>query len=326
MRKRELDEVQQKIDQLHQALRHEQDREQRNKIKKELAYHYVHFGEFFKLSTKPDPVIAKRHLNEALRYDPGNPVAHYRLAHLYYNEGDYHLAAYHFNKALNVYTDISLNDIQKVISQMLLINCGIEIASRALKEYEENGQKNLFDYDENLYNENLVERFEKVLYLSQLKDLNRGLYRIITPENDSIVTEETYFTQQDHVSSNEVMLVFEKGSYVGDDRMTIHFRHQKVELDYKEFYLLAFLLHSENPLTNDEIQETYLERFLRVEANHNTIRKWFQRLREKIPFWDDIIEETTIERKAGRKRKDGISYRIFCRASDTFPWEELDDF
>lgn len=314
------------IDQLLKALRHEKDTKQRKKLKKKVAHQYIQFGEFLKLGSKPDPVMAKRYLEKALTYDPDNPLAHYRLAHLYFNDGDYHMAAFHFYKALYEWADIKLNDIQKLVSQMLLINCGIEIALEALKEYEKNSSKHLFNIDENLYQENLIERFEKELYLSKLNDLKRGLYRIITPENDSIVTEEKYFAEQDGISANEVMLVFEKGRYTGDDRLTIHFRHEMVELDYKDFYLLSFLLHSEEPLTNDDIQKNYLEKFLHEESKPDAIRKWFQRLREKISFWDDIIEETTNNRKTGRKRKAGISYRIFCRASDTFPWEVLDEF
>lgn len=56
------------------------------------------------------------------------------------------------------------------------------------------------------------------------------------------------------------------------------------------------------------------------------IRKMIERLRTRLPFWDDMIETTRIGNKAARRRRTGVSHHIFCRAGDVFPWEQCGFF
>jgi hypothetical protein len=94
-----------------------------------------------------------------------------------------------------------------------------------------------------------------------------------------------------------------------------------VKLEYQSFYTLATILHSEQPMTGEDVQKILFQMFFSRDVTDAAIRKLFERLRARIPFWDDIIETTRIGNKAARRRKQGVSYRIFCRASDMFPWE-----
>ncbi|WP_020156945.1 tetratricopeptide repeat protein [Caldibacillus debilis] len=287
-------------------LREEKDRKRREKIESELIHLYVRFGEHFKMSNAPDPQLAKKYLQKALKFKPSHPVANYRLAHICYNEGRYAEAAYHFHRALSGKRGESLNDTQAMLSHMLLVNCGIFLASNALKQMEK--------MEARPYDEETVDRYRQAIFLHRIEDFHRAFYRIITPESDEIVTEETYFSEQERFSLHEVMLCLSDG-------FVVRYAGELVELEYQSFYALATILHSERPMTGEDVRKMLFQSFFGRDVTDAAVRKMFERLRARIPFWDDIIETTRIGNKAARRRKQGVSYRIFCRASDIFPWE-----
>jgi tetratricopeptide (TPR) repeat protein len=288
-------------------LKKEKDRKRRKEIEDKLIHLYVRFGEYFKMSSIPDPKAAKMYLQMALKRKPNHPVANYRLAHLYYNEGRYAEAAYHFHRALSGSMDEPLNDTQAMLSHMLLVNCGIFLASDAFKQIEKLETKP--------YDEETVERYRQAIYLLRIEDFRRALYRMITPESDEIVTEETYFAEQERLSPHEVMLCVSE-----QDGFIVRYAEDSVNLDYQRFHVLAVILHSERPMTGEDVRKTLFQSFFGRDVSDAAIRKMFERLRKRISFWDEIIETTRIGNKAARRRKPGVSYRIFCRASDIFPW------
>lgn len=288
--------------------REEKDRKRREKIESELIHLYVRFGEYFKMSSTPDPKLAKMYLQKALKRKPSHPVANYRLAHIYYNEGRYAEAAYYFHRALSGEREESLNDTQAMLSHMFLVNCGIFLASNALKQVEK--------METRPYDEETVDRYRRAIFLQRIEDFHRALYRIITPKSDEIVTEETYFSEQERLLPHEVMLcVSEQNGFI------VRYAEESVKLDYQPFYVIAAILHSERPMTGEDVRETLFQSFFGRKVTDAAIRKMFERLRARIPFWDEIIETIRIGNKAARRRKQGVSYRIFCRASDMFPWE-----
>lgn len=284
----------------------EKDRKRREEIEDELIHLYVRFGEYFKMSGNPDPKQAKMYLQKALKRKPSHSVANYRLAH--YNEGRYAEAACHFHQALSGSMDEPLNDTQAMLSHMILVNCGIFLASNALKQMEK--------METRPYDEETVERYRQAIFLHRIEDFHRALYRIITPESDEIVTEETYFSEQERFSLHEVMLCLSE-----QDGFVVRYAGELVKLEYQSFYALATILHSERPMTGEDVRETLFQSFFGRDVTDAAVRKMSERLRARIPFWDDIIETTRIGNKAARRRKQGVSYRIFCRASDMFPWE-----
>jgi hypothetical protein len=95
-----------------------------------------------------------------------------------------------------------------------------------------------------------------------------------------------------------------------------------ISLDCTSFYLVALLLHSERPLTGDEIHKTLVFSFLESEVTEAAIRKMVERLRNRLLFWESIIETTRIGNRVARRRRPDVTYRIFGRASDVFPWEQ----
>lgn len=304
----------QQVKALMERLREEKDRERQAQLRKDLVHLYVRFGEFFKMDTRPDPHLAKQYLKKALKMDPRHPVAHYRLAHLYYRENSYHRAAFHFMEALRHGWERGLTDTQKMLSHMLLVNCGLDMMKESLSRLRE--------MEESLnYDETLVEKYREMVYLTDLDHLNRALYRIITPLGERIVTEETYFRAQDEQGPDEVDLEISHGRMGVDHELVVRFRQEAVPLDYKQFFLVAYLLHAEEPLTYEKILTRYYWGFLKEKVQADTVRQTLRRINRKIFFFDQIMETAMAGGKAFLRRKEGIAYRIFCRASDLFPWE-----
>jgi tetratricopeptide (TPR) repeat protein len=291
-----------------EELRGEKDPKRRQEIKKELIHLYIYFGEHFKMTNQPDPQQAKKYLQKVLKLQEDHPVAHYRLAHLYLKEKEYTKAAYHFDRALTGSREEELNETQKMLTHMFLVNCGIFIASNALEQIEH--------MEEAPYDEEKIERYRNHIFLWRKEGLDRALYRIITPEIDEPVPEEQYFLRQEQLEPHEVMLCISER-----EEIFVKFQSKKKTLDIQSFYLLCMLLRSEQALTVEEIKTKLFDKFLEKEVTDAAIRKMFERLRERLPFWDDIIETVSIGNKVARKRKEGISYCIFCRASDVFPGE-----
>lgn len=255
---------------------------------------------------------------QVFSFGMGMVVAHGEVdgrdAHLYYRENSYHRAAFHFMEALRHGWERGLTDTQKMLSHMLLVNCGLDMMKESLSRLRE--------MEESLsYDETLVEKYREMVYLTDLDHLHRALYRIITPQGERIVTEETYFRAQDEQGPDEVDLEISHGRMGVDHELVVRFRQEAVPLDYKQFFLVAYLLHAEEPLTYEKILTRYYWGFLKEKVQADTVRQTLRRINRKIFFFDQIMETAMAGGKAFLRRKEGIAYRIFCRASDLFPWE-----
>jgi tetratricopeptide (TPR) repeat protein len=112
----------------------QRDRTQEKEMTKKLAKLFVSQGEYFKMADKPDPNLAKRYLEKALQMQKDHPVANYRLGYLYYRRNEYTRAVSFFEKALDGSMEEELNDTQRMLANMFLVNCGIKIAKEAIKE------------------------------------------------------------------------------------------------------------------------------------------------------------------------------------------------
>ncbi|TWG30869.1 hypothetical protein GC56T2_2056 [Geobacillus sp. C56-T2] len=217
---------------------------------------------------------------------------------------------YHFERALSEREDHGFNDTQRMPSHMVLVNCSLLLASESLRAIKQ--------LEDRLYDEKLVERYRGEILLQRAEEFARALYGIVTPADRNIVAEERYFAEQEECLPNEVQL------FIENDRDGLLVRYgggEWIGLDYASFYLLALLLYSERPLTGDEIHQTLFFSFLEREVTEAAIRKMIERLRHRLPFWESIIETARIGNRVARRRQRGVSSRIFCRASDVFPWE-----
>lgn len=91
--------------------------------------------------------------------------------------------------ALSEQADGELNDTQRMLSHMILVNCSLLLASKSLQTIKE--------LEDSLYDEELVERYRGEILLQRMEDFERALYCIVTPTGRDIVAEERYFAEQE---------------------------------------------------------------------------------------------------------------------------------
>jgi hypothetical protein len=127
----------------------------------------------------------------------------------------------------------------------------------------------------------------------------------------------------------------EEGTLDYDEELVEKYREMVYVLDLHHLHraLYRIITPEGDRIVTEEAYFTALDERLPhevcLEISHGrsgeaAARKALERLNRQVPFFGEIIETTTVGRQAGRKRKAGISYRIFCRASDVFPWENED--
>src|SRR5690606_32589793 len=80
---------------------HEKYEDRFQDVKYKLVLHYIKYGTYMKMGKQKDASQAKFALRKVLKYDPYNPIAHYRLGFLAYQEGAYSEALLSFQKAID---------------------------------------------------------------------------------------------------------------------------------------------------------------------------------------------------------------------------------
>ena len=95
-----------------------------------------------------------------------HPVANYRLGYLYYRNREYTKAVSFFEKALDGSMEEELNDTQRMLANMFLVNCGIKIAKEAIHEIN--------FIEDNVYTELEIERIER--YKNEILVLDEEIF------------------------------------------------------------------------------------------------------------------------------------------------------
>ncbi|WP_297987838.1 tetratricopeptide repeat protein, partial [uncultured Anoxybacillus sp.] len=110
-------------------------------VKKQLVKYFITYGTYLKTQLEKDDVTAKKSFKKALKYDPMNPIAHYRLGFLAYKEQWYAEALHYFEKALqyqNGYPNkrFCLNEQQMYYAQLYLVNSALFVAEKTYQSLE----------------------------------------------------------------------------------------------------------------------------------------------------------------------------------------------
>ncbi|NMD72826.1 hypothetical protein HHO41_21630 [Bacillus sp. DNRA2] len=110
-----------------------------NALKDQLLYNLINYGTFLKMKDQKDPRATEHTLKEALRYDPSNPIAAYRLGFLAYKDQRFTIAQSHFEKALTtqqIYRDkrYLLNEQQLLNAHLYLTNSALYIAKQTYEK------------------------------------------------------------------------------------------------------------------------------------------------------------------------------------------------
>lgn len=115
-------------------------------IKRNIVTHLIQYGTYLKSQSEKNPCEAVRNLQRALRYEPINPIASYRLGFIEYRNKNYSRALVYFNDALNFQKSsteksFQLNAQQEKNAYLYLTNSGLHIAKKSYDEmkgkYEE---------------------------------------------------------------------------------------------------------------------------------------------------------------------------------------------
>lgn len=279
---------------------------------------YVKFGEYFKMSSKPDPRVAEHYLKKAISLEKDHPVANYRLAHLMYRKEEYTSALTYFERALAGSASEGLNGSQEVIANMFMVNCGLVLSRQALMEMETLVDNPYIQFDEELIGAYRPEMFEAIGKLLEIR-----YYRKITAGKEELVTEDKVQSLLEEKPSNQVILC------LIDDGSNVYYKgYQPIQLEQTSFTILYFLLRSEKLMTGKDLIAC-LYNDMREEVGSDVIRQTLSRLSRRLPFWDEIIQTEQIQilhpgtgrRRTGRMRADGISYCIISRVGDLLPDE-----
>jgi tetratricopeptide (TPR) repeat protein len=292
--------------------RKQRDKTLENETTKKLVKLFVSQGEYFKMADKPDPKIAKRYLEKALHMQEDHPVANYRLGYLYYQNREYTKAVSFFEKALDGSMEEELNDTQRMLANMFLVNCGIKIAKEAIHEIN--------FIEDNVYTELEIERIERYKYEILVLDeeiFNKMFYRKIENGIEEKIGEYEFLNFKPDL--NQVLL---KRS---DQGMEIHFQdYEPISLNLKAFYTLYGIVMAKSFRTYNELQEI-ASNGCGQEVSDDYIRQIIRRLSRNIPYWGQIIETTSILHPETRrpiaaiKLADGFSACILCRVEDFLP-------
>jgi tetratricopeptide (TPR) repeat protein len=292
--------------------RQQKNRNQQEAIRKKLVKLYVSQGEYFKMAETPDASLAKRYLEKALSYQENHPVANYRLGYLYYRNGEYPKAVYHFDKAISGSPAEEINETQALLSNMFLVNCGIKIAKEAIREMnyiEENPHSN--------FERQRIEKYKQEVLVLDEHILDQMFYRKLENHTVTSINEEEWKNYSP--DPNQVLL---KSSNNGKGILFLDTKSKP--LNPFSFYVLFGVLTAETFLNYEELINIVAEG-TGQEISGDYIRQIFRRLKNQLPYWDYIIETKTIEHTItarnilGFKIKRNFTACVLCRAEDYLP-------
>jgi tetratricopeptide (TPR) repeat protein len=289
--------------------RQKEDRSSMEQVRKELVQLYLTHGEHFKMNENPDPIQAEYYLKKALNHQKDHPVVNYRMAHLLYRKERHAEAIRYFQYAIDGSRFEALNDTQMKLARMFMVNCGILIAKEALEELQE-----MEENEGVLIDKKLIEKYQSEILAGSVESLDRMFYQCQFETGPTeIISETTYWSLFEPPYGNLVIL----GK--NDEGYFLYFQGQRYnQLDKSKFLFVYLILTSRVGITNLELQEKLLNDY-RVDINEDTIRQNHSRLNRRIPFLENIIEESrNDERRVTRRISPNLSYCIVHRSDDDF--------
>jgi tetratricopeptide (TPR) repeat protein len=129
-------------EEMYRQSQHEQDTDYKAYAKTKLVLYLIKYGSHLKTSYEQNDKQAEECLKKVLKYEPENPIAHYRLGFLAYKERKYVVALNFFEKAVTFHkqeknTSYGLSEQQIFNAYRYLANSALHIAMEAHKDSEE---------------------------------------------------------------------------------------------------------------------------------------------------------------------------------------------
>jgi tetratricopeptide (TPR) repeat protein len=288
--------------------RKERDRERQRLIEKKIVKLYVSQAEYFKMAEKPDPSIAKKYLEKAVRIQADHPVANYRLAYLYYRKREYTKAILHFGKALDGSETEGLNDTQTLLANMFMVNCGIRIAKESILEVQ--------SIEENLYSnleKDRIEKYRKEILVLDEDVFERMFYKKIEDGIASRINEDEFISYQP-MGKQILLKISDQG------REIIFPGGLKYSLSPVAFNIFHALLTTSEFLTYRDLKQKS-----ELEVNEDNIRQMISRYSRNIPVWNEyfqsanVVNPETSRQVAAYKLAEGVRSCILSRGDEELP-------
>lgn len=279
-------------------------------VKKQLVACYIKYGTYMKMGLEKNPVLAESALKNALKYDPKNPMANYRLGFLAYQSGKYLEALQAFQAAIEHQPsyrqkDLVLNDTQLYYAQLYSINSALYIAQLTQQDIQK-----LDTFPKQLSYESspllgLIERNEEQLLKQAFYHVTRAGVKTCSIEVCNEIVDE---------DRKEPVIIL----YFADRATICSYAGKETILSFDRADILRHLLlacSKEKPGTRNMFTSYFGER---KEVLSNTFRQKIRRLKEDLQKIDlaDVIQQTTVHNEAAYYVQPDLPYIVLYRVDD----------
>lgn len=281
-------------------------------IKQSLLSDLIRYGTYLKTEYQKDDYAAKINLRKALKYDPKNPIAHYRLGFLAYKKERYIDANTYFYKALQ-YQEIAedkhylLHSQQMYYANLYLCNSALYIAHHAqesLKTLSSSVE------EERIPNLEISPLFEMITQNDRY--IHEHAFTMTTKDGSKSCPKESCEEAIDRYTNTIIL-------YFSDRKNLVLWNGEGEQLNLKQAEMLQhFLLYS------NELAPTKWSVFLPLfdtEVRHNTVIQNVSRLRRKLAslgISSEVITNTTYHGQTAYFFNESIPYIVMHRSDESF--------
>ena len=281
-------------------------------VKKQLVASYIKYGTYMKIGLEKNPSLARSALNTALEFDKNNPIAHYRLGFLAYQDSQYFEALQAFQAAIQNQPsypnkDFVLNDTQLYYAQLYSINSALYIAQQTQQTLQKlnNHPKQLTYESSPLLG--LIEKNEEQI-------LQHAFYYVSRDGVKTCSIEECNELVDEKLQEPTLILYFA-------DRVTIcKYGDNETSLSFDRADMLRHLLlvcSETNPGTRNMFTSYFTFSEREVVAS-NTFRQKIGRLKSdlrKIGL-EDVIQQTMVNNEVAYYIEPSVPYIVLYRVDD----------
>ncbi|KTR58582.1 hypothetical protein RSA42_14955 [Exiguobacterium indicum] len=242
-------------------------------------------------------------MTKAIRLRPKHPLANYRLGYILYVNRQYAEAIRHFSRALDGTVDAALSDIQTTLTHMFVVNCSIYLARESLAELEYR------EHEEHPGEAARLNKYRNELLVEDEHLFDRLYYRKIQDGTETLINERSF--QEYQADDQEIVLrSSSEGTFV-------EWRNQTILLNPNGF-LTLFMILTNTTSTYPTLAERLTE--LGGQAmTYDHVRQLLRRLRNDLPFFQDVIQSTSIRTNDGTRMSsfsvtDDVKVTVLCRA------------
>ncbi len=279
-------------------------------VKKQLVSCNIKYGTYMKMGLEKTPHLAKSALQIALKYDPTNPIAHYRLGFLAYQDRKYVQALQAFQAAIENqpryrHKDFVLNDTQLYYAQLYSINSALYIAEQTQQAIQKPGNQ-----PEQLAYESspllaLIEKNEDQLLKQAFYHVSREGVKTCSIEECNMLVDEGW---------EEPTLIL----YFADRATICSYAGKETTLSFDRADILRHLLlacSEAKPGTRNMFRSYFGER---EDVLSNTFRKKIRRLKEDLQKigLGEVILQTTVDNEAAYYVDESVPYIVLYRVDD----------